>query len=106
MFSSSCECYVLYIYECCLSFIGQFKHPVSYTSICSQKLSFYFPNQHFLSYFPGGSTGKVSACNPGDLGLIPWLGKSPGEGKDYPLQYSGLEKSVNYIVHGVAKSWT
>ena len=41
--------------------------------------------------FPGGSAGKVSACNVGDLGLIPGLGKFPGEGNGYPLQYSGLE---------------
>ena len=44
----------------------------------------------FLS-FPGGSAGKESACNVGDLGSIPGLGRSPGEGKGYPLQYSGLE---------------
>ena len=41
--------------------------------------------------FPGGSAGKESACNVGDLGSIPGLGRSPGEGKNYPLQYSGLE---------------
>ena len=55
--------------------------------------------------FPGGSTGKESACNAGDLGLIPGLGRSPGEGKGCPLQYSGLENSMVCIVHGVAKSW-
>ena len=46
------------------------------------------------------------ACNVGDLGSIPGLGRSPGEGKGYPLQYSGLENSMDCIVHGVAKSWT
>ena len=46
--------------------------------------------------FPGGSAGKESACNAGDLGSIPGLGRSPGEGKDYPLQYSGLENSRDY----------
>ena len=56
--------------------------------------------------FPSGSTGKESACNAGDLGLIPGLGKPPGEGKGYPLQYSGLENSTDCIVHGVAKSRT
>ena len=56
--------------------------------------------------FPCGSAGKESACNAGDLGLIPGLGRSPGEGKGYPLQYSGLEKSMDCIVHGVTKSWT
>ena len=56
--------------------------------------------------FFGGSDGKESACNVGDLGLIPGLGRSPGEGKGYPLQYSGLENSRDYTVHGVAKSRT
>ena len=56
--------------------------------------------------FPGGSVGKESTCNVGDLGLIPGLGKSPGERKGYPLQYSGLENSVDYIVHGVAEADT
>ena len=51
-------------------------------------------------------SGKESACNAGDLGLIPGLGRSPGEGKGYPLQYSGLENSMDCIVHGVAKSQT
>ena len=48
-------------------------------------------------YVPCGSAGKES-CNVGDLGLIPGLGRSPGEGKGYPLQYSGLEKSMDYTV--------
>ena len=48
--------------------------------------------------------GKESACNAGDLGSIPGLGRSPGEGKGYPLQYSDLENSVDSIVHGVTKS--
>ena len=56
--------------------------------------------------FPGGSTGKESSYNAGDLGSISVLGRSPGEGKGYPLQYSRLENSMNCIVHGVAKSWT
>ena len=55
---------------------------------------------------PCGSAGKESACSVGDLGSIPGLGRSPGEGKGYPLQYSGLENSRDYIVHGVEKSWT
>ena len=46
--------------------------------------------------FPCGSAGTESACNVGDLGLIPGLGKSSGEGKGYPLQYSGLENSMDY----------
>ena len=56
--------------------------------------------------FPGGSAGKESACNVGDLGLIPGLGRSSGEGNGYPLQYSGLENSMDCTVHGVAKSQT
>ena len=58
---------------------------------------------------PGGSDGKEFACNAGDTGdqgSIPGLGRSPGEVKGYPIQYSGLENSMDYIVHGVAKSWT
>ena len=56
--------------------------------------------------FSGYSAGKKSACNAGDFGLIPGLGRSPGEGNGYPLQYSGLENSMDCIVNGVAKSQT
>ena len=56
--------------------------------------------------FPGGSAGKESACDAGDLGLIPGLGRSPREGTGSPLQYSGLENSMDCIVHGVSKSQT
>ena len=63
------------------------------------------PTPVFLG-FPGGSAGKESVCNVGDLGLIPSLGRSPGEGKCYPLQYSGLNNSMDCIVHGVTKSQT
>ena len=59
---------------------------------------------HGLQGFPGGSAGKESTCNVGDLDLIPGLGRSPGEGNGYPLLYSGLENSMDCIVHGVAKS--
>ena len=54
--------------------------------------------------FLGGSAGNESTCNTGDLGLIPGLGRSPGGGNGYPLLYSGLEKSMECIVHGVTKS--
>ena len=57
-----------------------------------------------LVLFPCGSAGKESASNAGDLGSIPGLGRSPGKGKDYPLQYSCLENCMDYIVHGVTKS--
>ena len=56
--------------------------------------------------FPDISVGKESTCNAGDLGLIPGLGRLPGEGNSCPLQYSGLENTMDYIVHGVAKSQT
>ena len=56
--------------------------------------------------FPGGSAGKESACNAGNLGSIPGLGRFPGEGIGYPFQYSGLENSMDCAVHGVAKSQT
>ena len=56
--------------------------------------------------FPGSSDGKASAYNVGDLGSVPGLGRSPGEGKGYSLQYSGLENSRDSIVYGVAKSRT
>ena len=54
--------------------------------------------------FPGDSAGKESACNVGDMGLIAGLGRSPGEWNGYPHQYSGLEKSMDCVVHRVAKS--
>ena len=56
--------------------------------------------------FPCGSAGKESVCNAGDLGSISGLGRFPGEGKGYPLQYSGLENSMNCIVHEITKSQT
>ena len=61
--------------------------------------------------FNFGSDGEESACNTGDLGLIPGLGRSPGEGNGYPLQYSCLENSMNRgawraTVHGETKSRT
>ena len=60
---------------------------------------------------PGGSDGKESACNAGDLGSIPGLGRSPGEGNGNPLQYSCLENPMDRgawwaTVHGVTKSQT
>ena len=61
--------------------------------------------------FPGGSNGKESVCNAGDLDWIPGPGRSPGEGNGNPLQYSCLENSMDRgvlwaIIHGVTKSWT
>ena len=56
--------------------------------------------------FPGGSAGKELACNVVDLDLISGLGRFPGEGNGYPFQYSGLENSMDCIVHRVTKSQT
>ena len=64
------------------------------------------PTPIFLR-FPISSAGKESlTCNVGDLGSIPGLGRSPREGNSYPLLYSGLENSIDCVVHGVAKSQT
>ena len=71
----------------------------------SGELSF---NREFTPHwgFPGSSAGKESTSCAGEPGLIPGSGRYPGEGKGYPLQYSGLENSKDCIVHGVAKSRT
>ena len=58
------------------------------------------PTAVFLG-FPCGLVGEESACSAGDLGLIPGLGRYPGEGNSYQLQYSGLENSMDCIVHGL-----
>ena len=65
---------------------------------------------HEPSGFPGSSAGKESASSTGDLGLIPGLGRFPGEGNGKPLQYPSLENSMDRgawwaAVHGIAKSW-
>ena len=56
--------------------------------------------------FPGGSDSKESTCNAGDPSSIPGSGRSSGKGNGYPLQYSGLKNSMDWIVRGVAKSQT
>ena len=63
------------------------------------------PTSVFLG-FPGGPDSKESTYNAVDLGSIPGLGGSPGEGNEYPLQNSDLENSMDFIVHGFTKSWT
>ena len=68
--------------------------------VCLRK---YFQLHFIKEGFPCGLAGKESACNAGDLGLISGLGRSLGEGKCYPLQYSGLENFMDCIVHGVGK---
>ena len=64
-----------------------------------------YPLQYFWTFLVAQLI-KESTCNMGDLGVIPGLGRSLGEGKGYPLQYSGLQNSMDGIVHGVAKSQT
>ena len=68
--------------------------------------NFLFPTCKPQYIFPCGSAGKESSCSAGNLGLIPGLGRSSGEGNSYPLQDSGLENSMDCTVYGVAKSQT
>ena len=65
-----------------------------------------FVQVQLISGFLCGSAGKQSTCSVGDLGSIPGLGRSPGEGKGYPLQYSGLENPMDYTAHAIAKRRT
>ena len=83
------------------------------THICETLEFFHIlqTNQHISVGFPGGSEGKVPACNAGDLDSIPRSGSSPGEGNGNPLQYSCLENPMDgrawwATVHGVAQSQT
>ena len=67
---------------------------INYTfTVCRASEATAYSGSYSLG-LPGGSDGKECACNAGDLGLIPGLGRSPGEGKGYPLQYSELKNSV------------
>ena len=66
----------------------------------------YMPLPPHIQGFPDSSVGKESAFMEGDLGLIHGLGRTPGEGKGYPVQYSGLENSMNCIDHGIEESDT
>ena len=63
-------------------------------------------NASHKGFFPRALAGKESTCNAGDLGSIPGSGRCPGEGKGYPLQYSGLENAMDCTVDGVSKGWT
>ena len=77
--------------------------------LCAQQWNCWVIRQ--VQDFPGGSDGKESTCNAGDSGLIPGLRRSPGDGTDYPLQYSCLEHSMDRgawqaTVRGITKSWT
>ena len=78
-------------------------------SSCVNCQSQNIPHRGLHMGFPGGSEGKESACNEGDMGLIPGSGRSPREGNDNPLQYSYLENSMDrgawwVVVHGVPKN--
>ena len=75
-----------------------------YITFTNKEISLLFPISSFCNYC--GSAGKDSACNAGDLGLIPGLGRFPGERKVYPLQYSSLENSMDSTVHGASKNRT
>ena len=87
------------------------QRPLSHLSVTTSNSQFicdqlWLPVCLLLPGLPGDLSGKESACNSGDLGSIPELGRSPGEGNGYPFQYSGLENSMDCIVHGIPKSWT
>ena len=77
-----------------------------FTTVLLKSLDLLLPCSMCLKIKYSSSAGKESTCNVGDLGSIPGLRRSPGEVKGYPLQYSCLENSMDYIVHGVAKSQT
>ena len=93
-------------------------HPTMWVGLKNSVLSSRNQTQEYIlcnclykKSFPGGSDGKESACNAEDLGLIPGLGRSPGEGNGNPLQYSCLENSMDRgdwraIAHGLTKSQT
>ena len=100
------DCLSFYCWAISLLFVYSVNSTLSRYVIYKYLLPFYFhfPLKH--KGFPCGSAGKESACSAGDLGSIPGLERSPGEGKGYPLQYPGLENFMDCIVHGVAKSRT
>ena len=90
-------------FDFCLQHLHNTPPPVSPSL---QEYQLFLVNASLSLGFPGDSAGKESTCNVGDLGSISGLVRSPGEGKGYPLQYSGLENSMDCIVHGVTKSQT
>ena len=93
------------IFQCSAFFMVQLLHPYMITRKPQLWLYIYVCVYIYI-YKTCGSAGKESAFNVGDLGSTPGLGRSPGEGKCYPLHYSGLENAMRCIVHGVAKSRT
>ena len=94
-----------------LSEDSQFDRSMSGINRCPHLCELHIENPHQAMGFPGGSDGKESACNAGDLGLIPGSGRSPGKGNGYPLQYSCLvnpkDRGAWWVtVHGVTNSGT
>ena len=88
----------------CIEFL--FKHTHNLTHILFTCRYIYISFLIHLYSFPESSVGKESTCNAGDLGSIPGLGRSPGERKGYPLQYSGLENSMDSSPRGRKESDT
>ena len=80
----------------------QYVHTEIFIGICVCVCVYIYTHTHKMG-FPGGSAGKESTCNAGDLGVIPGLGRSPLEGNGYPLQYSGLEDSRDFM--GSQRIW-
>ena len=91
---------VVYIWQCYSLNSSHPLLPALDPQVCSLCLHLCLEGILESKGFPGDSAGKESACNVGDLGLIPGLGRSPGVGNGYPLQHSGLENSMECIVHG------
>ena len=79
------------------------KNPPAMWETWVRSLGWEDPVEKGKATHPGGSEVKASGCNAGHLGLIPGLGRSPGEGKGYPLQYSALENPMDGTVHGVTE---
>ena len=101
-----CRCHMTSIMAT-MSKVGPFSLLLTWINPLNHRNNPHLPeHQNNFPRFPGGSAGKESTCNAGDLGLMPQLGQSPGEGKGYPLWSSGLENSMDCIVHRVAKSRT
>ena len=91
----------VYSYWQCMSVLVDL-YPTQHL-VLSDSLTF---NSQAIVEFPDSSVGKEPTCNSGDPGSIPGSGRSPGEGIGYPLQYSGLENSMDCIAYGVTKSQT
>ena len=93
------------IWQVSLNILLLIKESIFYLLLYSQPEIFIVESGKFGG-FPDISAGKESTCNAGGLGSIPGLRRSPGEGKGYPLQYSGLENSTDCTVHGITESQT